>query len=387
MSHAEAWAQDALPTLEARGHLRELIAQEGPQGPTARIRGRDLISFCSNDYLGLAGHHQLRESLIAGVRDYGVGAGASRLVTGGFVAHESLEHSVSQWVNYPCALVFNSGYAANVGVLSGLPEAGDAIFSDQLNHASIVDGCRLSKAHTVVYPHADVAALDTLMQRTEARRKWLVTDSIFSMDGDRAPLRELAAVARKHAAAFVVDDAHALGVCGPLGNGLCAEERVRPDLLVGTFSKALGSVGGFVATTSNVRSWLFHRARSLVYSTALPPALCVAAQTAVALAQEPARRAKLWNNIQRLSQELTTVGGRRGSAESSSAIFSLRFESARRAVQASEMLYQRGILVRPIRPPTVPEGTSRLRITASAAHRDEHLDALSQALRSLESLR
>lgn len=373
MTLADAWARDSLATLEQRSLKRALEPLSTPQGARVVIDGRELINFSSNDYLGLANDPDVIAAGREALERHGAGAGASRLVTGDSEAHRALERALAAFEGTEAALLFNSGYAANVGVLSALLGPGDAVFSDELNHASIVDGCRLSRAQVCIYRHRDVEHLEALLRATPARRRLVVTDSVFSMDGDRAPLRALREVCDRHGAALMLDEAHATGVLGATGRGLTELDGVEPDLKLATLSKALGGFGAFVACSSALRELLFNRARSLVFSTALPPAVCAMAQAALEKAKHPGLRARLWANIDRVAAAL----GQRPD----SAIFSVVLGAPVAALTASARLREAGVLVKAIRPPTVPEGTSRLRIALSAAHRDDDVAALLRELR------
>jgi 8-amino-7-oxononanoate synthase len=378
---SETWAQETLASLERQGLLRELEPLQSAQGPVIHLgRGR-FLNFSSNDYLGLAADPALSAAARTAAMSFGLGAGASRLIVGDTAAHHALEEALGRFFGSEAALLFNSGYAANVGVLSTLAGDGDVIFSDALNHASIVDGCRLSRASTVVYPHRDVAALDALLEHHRGRRRIVVTDAVFSMDGDRAPLEELSAVCGRHGAALMVDEAHALGVLGPTGAGLCELTRVAADIRVGTLGKALGGFGAFALTSSLVRAWLINRARSLIFSTSLPASLCAAGQAALErVERDPTLRERLWRNIGLFAQGLQALGR---PAHEDSAVFSVVLGDPQRALDASQKLRAKGVLAKPIRPPTVPHGTSRLRFSLSAAHTPEHI---AQALEALHDL-
>ncbi|MBX5484067.1 MAG: 8-amino-7-oxononanoate synthase [Myxococcaceae bacterium] len=379
----DGWAEEELRTLQARGLRRELEPLSTPQGPVVQLGGETLINFSSNDYLGLAGDPRLGQAATAALSRHGVGTGASRLVVGDTLAHRALEAKLAAFMGAESALLFNAGYAANVGVLSALAGKEDVLFSDALNHASLIDGCRLSRAKTVVYPHRDVDALERLLRAHRGRRQMVCTDAVFSMDGDRAPLRELVALCRQHGAALVVDEAHAIGVLGDRGAGLCEALGVsgEVDLRVGTLGKALGAFGAFVAGSRAVTELLVHRARSLVFSTALPAAVCEAARTGLGLVEDdPSLRAALWRNIRHFAEGLQKLGH---PATAQSAIFAVILGEPRAAVEASRFLRTRGLLVKAIRPPTVPEGTSRLRFGLSAAHTPEHIERALDALREL----
>ena len=360
-SIVDGWAQEALEALDARALRRHLEPLDSPVGARVQVQGRTLLNFSGNDYLGLANEPSVGAAARAAIEAHGVGTGASRLVVGDTAAHHSLERALARFLGTEATLLFNSGYAANVGVLTSLFGPGDVLFSDELNHASLIDGCRLSRAQVVVFPHRDVEALETLLRAHPGRRRAIVTDSVFSMDGDRAPVKALATLAQRHGAAFIVDEAHATGVLGPAGRGWCAAEDVTPDVHVGTLSKALGSFGGFVSASHAVCELLLNRARPLIFSTALPAALCAAAERALSLVQSGVLQAKLHGNLAALGDAL-------GRPTPPSAIVPVVLGSAEAALSASLALREAGLLVKAIRPPTVAEGTSRLRVSVSAAH-------------------
>ncbi|MBN8469577.1 8-amino-7-oxononanoate synthase [Corallococcus exiguus] len=380
---ADRWAREDLEALSAKGLRRVLEPLDSPQGAEVRLGDARLVNFSSNDYLGLAASPAVRAAAASALERYGVGTGASRLVVGDMVPHQRLEARLARFERAEAVRLFNSGYAANTGILPALVGPGDAVFSDALNHASLVDGCRLSRARVVVYPHSDVAALTRALAETPARRKLVVTDSVFSMDGDVAPLRELVAACEAHGAALMVDEAHATGVLGARGAGLCEALGVeaRVDLRMGTLSKALGGLGAYVATSRAVADLLVSRARPFVYSTALPAALCAAAECAVDLVEhDPAPRERLWGHIHRFTEGLRALGL---PAEPRSAIFPVILGEPTRALDAAKRLREEGLLVKAIRPPTVPEGTSRLRFCLSAAHTTGHIDLALESLRRM----
>jgi 8-amino-7-oxononanoate synthase len=374
---------EGLAALERAGLARRRRVLDSPQAPRATADGRPLVNFSSNDYLGLATSPTLRAAAIAALERQGVGTGASRVVVGDSAAHQRLEARLAAFERSEAVLLFNTGFAANTGTIPALVGSGDAVFSDALNHASLVDGCRLSKARTVVYPHADAEALSHALAETPARRKLVVTDTVFSMDGDVAPLREIHAACREHGAALMVDEAHATGVLGLRGAGLCEDLGLEAevDLRVGTLSKALGCLGGYVATSRAVADLLINRARPFVFSTSLPAALCAAAEAAVEeVEKDDTLRARLWRNIRRFAQGLRALGI---PAEPRSAIFPVILGEPDVALDAARRCRERGLLVKAIRPPTVPEGTSRLRFCLSAAHTEGHLDLALEVLRQL----
>ncbi len=379
---ANKWATEELENLEAAGLIRTLEPLDSPQGAEVRVGGEELVNFSSNDYLGLAQNFELVRAATDAMERFGFGAGASRLVTGDTRAHAELETALAQLFDSP-ALIFNTGYAANAGILSTLARRGDAIFSDALNHASLIDGARLSRASIEVYPHRDANALDRLLAGSKARRKIVCTDAVFSMDGDVAPISALLAVCERNGAALLVDEAHAFGVFGPAGRGVCEMVGVasKVDVRMFTLGKAAGSFGAFAVASEPVIGWLRQRARSMVYSTALPPGVLAASRAAVALlAAANDRRAQLWRLTERLAAGLRALGLE---AQDHSPIFPIVLGAPERALEVSAELRARGLLVKAIRPPTVPEGTSRLRVALSAAHTDEHLARLLAALREI----
>ena len=383
MPLADDIARRELAALAERGLLRRLEPLRSPPGAEIEIGpGERLINFSSNDYLGLAGDARIAAALARGAQEWGAGAGASRLVTGDFLPQHELEEALAAFAKTEAALLFNSGYAANTGLIPSLAGAEDLIVSDALNHASLIDGCRLSKARVEVTPHKDLEAIKRALQEP-ARRKLIVTDAIFSMDGDRAPLRELVPISAESSAMLLVDEAHSTGIVGPRGAGLCAELGIEPDVRMATLSKSFGVAGAFIAASKSVCDLLLNRARPLIFSTALPPALACAALQALQILEGPegdARRATLWSQVREFAAGLRALGL---PAQPDSPIFSIPAGTPQRALEISGVLRDRGILAKPIRPPTVPQGTSRLRIALSAAHTPAHLQSALSALREL----
>lgn len=378
------WAESALRDLSVRGLRRQLEPLQCGQGARVTVGGRSYLNFSSNDYLGLAGDAALARRAAEVLATDGLGSGASRLVVGDTLHHRALETVLADWLGAPAALVFNGGYAANLAVIGTLVGPGDIVFSDALNHASIIDGCRLSRARVVIVPHADPAALDLALAAHPAPRRLVVTESLFSMDGDAAPLSAIVDLCERHGAALYVDEAHALGVRGPDGAGLVAELGLadRVDVRMGTLGKAVGAFGAFVAAEEPVIDWLVNRARPLIYATSLPAALCAGAQAGVErIRSDPALRAGLLSNIRQFTTGLRALGL---PARPESPIVPIPMGTPEQAVRASTRLREAGFLVKPIRPPTVPDGTSRLRVTLSAAHRPSDLDGLLGALADLE---
>lgn len=370
-----------LGELEAAHRLRVPRVVDGRQGPLATIDGREVVNFASNDYLGLAGDPRLVRAAAAALDDGGAGVGASRLIVGNHRQHVLLEAAVADWMQCGGVRLFNSGYAANVGVLTALLRAGDVVFSDELNHASIIDGCRLSRAEVAVFAHRDVAALEAALATRRGRRRLVVSESLFSMDGDLADVEAIWALCKRHDAVFVLDEAHAAGVIGPEGRGLAAQHGVVPDVVLGTFGKALGGFGAFAATSRAVADLLWNRARPLVFSTGLPPSVPAAARAAIEIARGTdgdVRRATLAGHARRLRELVPRVGG-----APASAIAPLVIGDDRAAMRCTERLLGDGIFVQGIRPPTVPPGTARLRVGLSAAHSKQHIDILTRVLNLL----
>ncbi len=375
---------EALDELAAAGLLREPLRVSGPQGPELVIDGRPVICLCSNNYLGLAAHPQLEAAACDAITAEGVGAAASRLITGTMDAHSEAESALASFVGAPDAALFSTGYAANVGAIQALVGPGDLIFSDALNHASLIDGCRLSRARVQVYRHADPDDLEALLSahRPRGRRALILTDSLFSMDGDEAPLGALSELAARFDAGLFVDEAHALGVLGPKGRGIAASLGVQPDVLIGTLGKSFGIAGAFVAASREVVSLIRNRARSFVYSTAPPPALARAAIAAIPLVEQADEaRARLLGHATRLRLELRTLGFEVPNGRSQ--ILPVLIGANDRTMQLSAKLLDRGVFVQGIRPPTVPDGTARLRLTPMATHRPEQIDRALAAFASL----
>jgi 8-amino-7-oxononanoate synthase len=376
-----------LAALAAADRLRACPAVSGISRVTPAIAGDTHLAFCSNDYLGLAGHPALAAAAALAAREQGFGASAARLVSGDLPAHRALEERLAAFLGRESALIFPTGYQTNLGVLTALAGPDDVIVSDALNHASLIDGCRLSRARVAVYPHADAGAAARLLAEARgARRRLLVTESVFSMDGDAAPLAALAQGAASHDAVLIVDEAHAFGALGPGGRGLAAAAGVVPDILIGTLGKTLGAAGGFVAAARVVRDFLVNRARTFIFTTALPPPVAAAAAAALDLIGGPegeARRARLASSSAWLAARLeplsaTVLPGFVPFPGSPILPFVLGTEA--QALRVSAELSRRGIFVPAIRPPTVPPGTARLRITLSAAHEPEQLEQLVAAL-------
>lgn len=377
------WDLDSqLRELDVQNLRRRLRAIESPQGTTIREDGRELINFSSNDYLGLASDERIRAALLEGMAKHGAGSGASRLVCGSLAPHRELEERLAAFKRTEAALTFSSGYAVALGTIPALMGSDDVIILDKLCHASLVDAARLSGATIRVFPHNHLGKLEKLLQSSQGRRTLIVTESIFSMDGDAAALREIVELKDQHGAWLMLDEAHAVGVLGPQGRGLAAaldlDQRV--ELHMGTLSKSIGLSGGYLAASRTVIDLLINKARSLIYSTAPPPCIVHAAGAAldlIASAEGDQLRSRLKQNITQLTTSL------KASNELSAAIIPLIIGDEEAAMQTSAGLQEAGFLVPAIRYPTVARGTARLRLTLSAAHTAEQIELLSHHLHSL----
>jgi 8-amino-7-oxononanoate synthase len=370
-----------IAALQDQGLRRSRAHLDGPQAARVRIEGRDFVSFASNDYLGLASDPRLIETAKAAADSFGVGAGASHLLYGHSAAHDALERDLARFVGYPGALLFSTGYMANLGVVTALCGRDDEIFADRLNHASLNDAMVLSRARIRRYPHCDVEALERALKGSRARRKLVATDAVFSMDGDIAPLPELLAACERQGAYLLVDDAHGFGVLGPHGAGTLAEFGiVSPRILyMGTLGKAAGVYGAFVAGAEVLIDYLVNRARTYIYTTATPPMMAAVLRESLnIIAAQDARRAQL----ARLAAELVQALGRHAPKlmPSRTAIQPLVLGDAEHAVAVSRTLKSRGFIVPAVRPPTVPAGTARLRISLSATHTIDDVRALASAV-------
>jgi len=378
---------EQLRIREQQGLRRFRQVIESPQATHITIGGRDYLAFSSNDYLGLANHADLIRSACEGAHHYGVGAGASHLIHGHSAAHHRLEMALAEFVGFSQALLFSTGYMANIGVVTALVGREDAIFSDKLNHASLNDAALLSRAQFIRYPHLDMATLERRLAASDARRKLVISDAVFSMEGDIAPIETLVALCEKYQALLLLDDAHGFGVLGQQGRGsLWLSERQRchsPNLLyMATLGKAAGVFGAFVAARDEVIETLIQSARSYIYTTATPSLLSQALLTSLELIEgEEWRREALAKNIAQLKAELQ--GLRWPLLPSMTPIQPLLIGESHEAVQISQQLRERGILVPAIRPPTVPQNTARLRISLSAAHVPQDIRRLTLALQEL----
>ena len=360
--------EERLEEIRDRGLYRKLRLISGPQGPRVLLNGKPVLLLCSNNYLGLADHPRVREAAADAAMRYGVGAGASRLVSGNMTIHRRLEEQLADFKGTTACVVFGSGYLANTGVISALAREGDVVLSDSLNHASIVDGCRLARAETFVYDHCDMEHLEWGLREAGGRGSLIVTDGVFSMDGDIAPLAEIVDLAHRYDARVMVDDAHGVGALGPGGRGAVAAAGLEQeiDVVVGTLGKSLGSYGAYVCCDRTMAKYLVNTARSLIFSTALPPPAVAGALAALELlVEQPQRVDRLQRNARLLADALADEGI---PTDSGTQILPLVIGSADEAVAASDRLLERGIFAQAIRPPTVPDGTSRLRLAVMASH-------------------
>jgi 8-amino-7-oxononanoate synthase len=377
-----------LDELQQLGLARRTRLVSGPQGPRVVLDGKPVLLLCSNNYLGLADHPAVREAAAEAAMRWGVGAGAARLVSGTMTIHRRLEERLASFERRQSALLFGSGYLANAGVVSVLARRGDVVFSDELNHASIVDGCRLSRAEVFVYDHADLEHLEWGLREANGRGALIVTDGVFSMDGDVAPLAELAELAARYDVRLVVDEAHGTGALGPGGRGAVAEAGVEDgvDAIVGTLGKALGSYGAYVACDERMAKYLVNTARPFVFSTAPPPPAVAGALAALSLLEaEPRRVERLQSNAATLREELAAAGF--GVDDGRTQIVPLVIGDAETTMRVCEQALERGVFAQGIRPPTVPAGTSRLRLAVMASHRRSELrdaaQTLAQAVRAV----
>jgi len=379
--------QPRLDELRRRDMFRVRRTLQGPQGPRVVVDGRELVNFCSNDYLGLAGDPRIAEAFKHGLDKWGTGAGASHLICGHTAAHEALEEALAGFTGRPRALLFGSGYAANVGVVNALLTVGDHVFEDRLNHASLLDGGWISRASFSWYRHRDAADLDAKLGtvRDDGTRKLIASDGTFSMDGDVCPLDEIIAVAKRHRAWTFIDDAHGMGVHGTRGVGMVDPERYSTDdvpVLVGTLGKAFGTAGAFVAGEEALIETLIQRSRNYIFTTAMPSALAVATLASLEIAtEEEWRRTHLVDLVRRFRDGVGDLAFK--PMASTSPIQPLVVGDPSLALAMSRQLEERGLLVGAIRPPTVPEGTSRLRVTLTAAHTVSDVDHLLGALSSV----
>jgi 8-amino-7-oxononanoate synthase len=383
---------EELEALRKRALDRHLHEISSGQGPEVKSGGRRFINFSSNDYLGLANDPRLREAATAAIDEFGVGAGASRLITGTLSPHLRLERALAKWKGTEATLCFSSGYAAALGTIPALVGKDDVVVLDKLCHASLIDGAKLSGAALRVFPHNHVGKLESHLEwaRREhpGTRVLIITESVFSMDGDRAPLRELIELKKRFGALLMLDEAHAIGVIGPNGRGLAAAENISEevDVQMGTLSKALGASGAYICGSATLIEWLINRARSFIYSTAPPPAIAAAALAAVDFLASPEgekRRLLLWERIRLMQQLLPPAELSKEQSAARSAIFPLIVGGEKAALDMAAALQREGFLVPAIRYPTVAKGAARLRITVTASHEEAQIRALCEAIKRL----
>ena len=369
--------EERLDELKGLGLYRRMRMISGPQGPRVVLDGKPVLLLCSNNYLGLADHPRVRQAAADAAMRWGVGAGASRLVSGNMTIHRRLEERIAAFKGTETAVLFGSGYLANAGIVAALAREGEVVFSDELNHASIVDGCRLARAETFVYRHGDVEHLAYGLRQAAGRGALIVTDGVFSMDGDVAPLEEIVELARRHDVRVAVDDAHGTGATGPGGRGAVAAAGLdgEVDIVVGTLGKSLGSYGAYAACDQTMAKYLVNTARTLIFSTALPPPAVAGALAALDLLEgEPRRVERLQDNASLMRAELAREGF--DVTGDQTQIIPLVVGPADTALRMCEAALGLGVFAQAIRPPTVPAGTSRLRLAVMASHsRDELRDA------------
>ena len=371
------YLDEALVQLRRDGLYRTLRELEGEQLARARFDGRDVINLSSNNYLGLTTHPKLREAALQAVRALGVGSGSVRTIAGTMKLHMDLERRIASFKETEASVVFQSGFAANAGTVAALLGKGDLIVSDELNHASIIDGARLSRAAIRVFPHRDVGALERVLEETgEVKRRLVITDGVFSMDGDIAPLPAIAALARAHGAIMMIDDAHSSGVLGRAGRGTVDHYGLhgQVDIQVGTLSKAIGVLGGYVCGSRSLIEYLYHRARPFLFSTSHPPAVAAACLAAFdVLEQEPLLIERLWSNTRRFKEGLRALAFDTGASETP--ITPIFVGEGDLAMRFSDRLFERGVFAQGIGYPTVAKGKARLRTIVTATHSDEDLDS------------
>ena len=370
--------KEELDEIRKEGLFRTLKPIEERKGARVKVRGKELINFCSNNYLGLAGHPEVVRKAKEILKEHGVGSGASRLVSGSFKIHEELEAKISEYEGTQSSIVFPTGYMANLGAVQALVGEGDAVIIDRLNHASIIDGARLSGARLLVYPHKDMEHLEKVLEKARVfKKRLIVTDHVFSMDGDIAPLDKLIELAGKYNAMLMLDTAHSTGV---LDLKIKDASNV---IIMGTLSKAIGSLGGFVAGSRDLVDYLTNRARSFIYTTALPPAIAAASIASFEIiGKDGSFRKKLWDNVDYLKKKLKPLNF--DTLGSETQIIPLMIGDTYKAVEISNHLFNSGIFLSAIRPPTVPKDTSRLRLTVTAMHSKDDIDYLVSKLKEIK---
>jgi len=365
------WLNQELADIRNQGLYRRLNTIQSAQTPRIMKNGRELILLSSNNYLGLTDHPKVKKAAIDAIAEYGTGAGGSRLTSGNTDLHERLEEKIAQFKDTEAAIVFSTGYMANTGTIPAIMDKGDLILSDELNHASIIDGCRLSHAEVKIYCHRDASCIEKILQSSRNQKKLIVTDGIFSMDGDIAPLPQIKEIAEKHDAMVMVDDAHATGVLGKHNRGTADHFNLNVDINMGTMSKALASMGGYVAGSFELIDYLRNRARSFIYSTALSPPAVATAIAAIDVIEKENPAKKLWNNVALYRKGLEDMGF---SINSNTQIIPLMTGDSRRTLDAAALLEKQGVFALGIRPPTVPDGKGRIRTSLMATHSRKDID-------------
>ncbi len=380
-----SFLEQALLELESKGLKRTLRTVEGPQGREIIIDGKRVLNFCSNNYLGLADDPRLSQAAVESINKEGFGSGASRLICGNMSSHQALERKLAQFKETEAALVFSSGYMANVGIIPALFGREDVVFCDKLSHASIIDGIILSQAEFKRYPHNDLTALENLLKESQRyKKRCIVTDSVFSMDGDIAPLPAIVELAEKYKCAVMVDEAHAVGVLGKNGKGAVEHFGLqkRIDIQMGTLSKAVGSFGAYCCGSRDLIVFLINRARSFIYTTGMPPSVAAASFRALEIIEmETHRRERLWQNTNYVKEAFKVLG--LDTMNSQTPIIPIVVKDPALAVEFSKKLFEKNILISAIRPPTVPLNTARLRLTVTAAHEQKDLDYLLEQTRKI----
>ncbi|MBI5056640.1 MAG: 8-amino-7-oxononanoate synthase [Nitrospirae bacterium] len=385
------WFGVELQALKKENLLRKLTCIGPSHGPKILINGQTFINFSSNDYLGLSGHPEIVRAAAGALKEYGLGSGSSRLLSGTYTPHEKLEARIAKFKRTEAALVFNTGYAANTGTIPAIAGDDALIFSDELNHASIVDGVRLSKADVKIYKHRDVNNLESLLKKNcksrSIKRRLIITDTIFSMDGDIAPLKDILSFCEKYDALLMIDDAHGTGVIGKTGRGALEHFNIRSNRVIqmGTLSKAAGCFGAFVAGPTDLINLLISKARSFIYSTSLPPAITEASTKAIDIVENESgqRRNKLWKNRLRLSEGLKGLGF--DTLNSETPIIPVLIGDTKKTLKAGGYLFKEKIFAPAIRPPSVPEGKCRLRFSVTSAHTDKDIDRVLESLRKVKN--
>ncbi|HIO97330.1 MAG TPA: 8-amino-7-oxononanoate synthase [Leucothrix sp.] len=374
-----------LKEKQAQHLYRSPLLSESAQQPQMKINGEDTLTFCSNDYLGLANHPDIRKAFKQAADKYGVGSGAAHLINGHSIEHQKLEEELAEFTGRERALLFSTGYMANIGIVNALMERGDKIFADRLNHASLIDASLLSKAKMQRYVHNDIAHLEKLYDKNNSENTLILSDGVFSMDGDTAPVKQLATIAQQHKAWLMIDDAHGIGVLGKNGAGLLEQQNLSQQqvpILMATLGKSFGTAGAFIAGSDDLIEYLIQTARTYIFTTAMPPAIAAASRASLKLVQKEGwRREKLQSLILQFKQGANELGLEL--MPSNTAIQPILIGSTKKALDISNKLRSHGILVTAIRPPTVPEGTARLRVTFSAQHGENDINILLDKLQAI----